>query len=84
MNKGKCNFFIEHTDLQALYIIKQRLSFSPNIVARSPRARDVGKDIKPTYVLIVSSKNDIENLIQFLDSEQVAPLAGHKLMQYKD
>lgn len=84
MNKGKCNFFIEHTDLQALDIIKKRLSFSPKIVARSPRARDVGKNIKPTYVLIVSSKNDIDNLIQFLDSEQVVSLAGHKLMQYND
>lgn len=84
MNKGKCNFFIEHTDLQALDIIKKRLSFGPKIVARSPRARDVGKNIKPTYVLIVSSNNDINNLIQFLDSEHVVSLAGHKLIQYND
>lgn len=84
MNKGKCNFFIEHTDLQALDIIKKRLSFGPQIVARAPRARDVGKDIKSTYVLIVSSKKDIESLIEFLDSDKIVPLAGHKLTQYND
>lgn len=83
LNKGKCNFFIEHTDLQALEIIKKRLSFGPSIVARSPRARDTGKYIKPTYVLIVSSKNDINNLIRFLDEGQVQ-LAGHKFSQYID
>nr|YP_009262038.1 LAGLIDADG endonuclease [Chrysoporthe austroafricana]AMX22113.1 LAGLIDADG endonuclease [Chrysoporthe austroafricana] len=84
LNKGRCNFFIEHTDLQALEIIKKRLAFSPKIVARSPRARDVGKNIKPTYMLIVSSKKDIESLIELLDCERVVPLAGHKLMQYTE
>jgi len=69
--------------LQALEIIKKRLSFGPSIVARSARARDAGKSIKPTYVLIVSSKNDINNLIQFLDREEVQ-LAGHKFSQYSD
>lgn len=84
MNKGRCNFFIEHTDLQSLDIIKKRLDFNPSIVARSARERDVGKNIKPTYVLIVSSKKDLGNLIEFLDSEHVVQLAGHKLIQYRE
>lgn len=35
LNKGKCNFTIEHTDLQALEIIKRRLSFTPKIIPRT-------------------------------------------------
>ena len=34
MNKNKCNFVIEHTDKQALEIIKRRLSFGPNVLER--------------------------------------------------
>lgn len=60
------------------------MCFGPKIVARSPRARDEGKNIKPTFVLIVSSIKDIVNLIRFLDSEHVVSLAGHKLIQYND
>ena len=54
------------------------------MLERAPRERDIGKDhIKSTYVLIVSSKSDINNLIQFLDNNVVS-LAGHKLMQYNE
>ena len=70
MNKNKCNFVIEHTDKQALEIIKHRLSFGPNVLERSPRSRDIGKEIKITYILIISSKKDIENLIVFLDNKE--------------
>ena len=70
MNKNKCNFFIEHTDKQALEIIKHRFSFAPNISQRSPRSRDIGKKIKTTYILIISSKKDINNLIEFLDNKE--------------
>lgn len=84
LNKDKCNFFIEHTNSLALELIKRRFSFGPNVLERAPRKRDIGKDhIKPTYVLIVSSKSDVNNLIKFLDSNEV-PLAGHKLMQYNE
>lgn len=84
LNKGKCNFFIEHTNSLALELIKRRFSFGPNVLERAPRERDIGKThIKPTYVLIVSSKSDINNLIQFLDSNVVS-LAGHKLIQYNE
>lgn len=43
INKTKCNFFIEHTDREALEIIKRRLEFGPNVLERSPRLRDIGK-----------------------------------------
>lgn len=84
MNKGKCNFVIEHTDKQALEIIKHRLSFGPNVLERSPRSRDIGKEIKTTYILIVSSKKDIENLIMFLDKKENEQLWGNKYSQYID
>lgn len=84
LNKGKCNFFIEHTNSMALELIKRRFSFGPNVLERAPRERDIGKDhIKSTYTLIVSSKSDVNNLIQFLDSNVVS-LAGHKLIQYNE
>lgn len=84
LNKGKCNFFIEHTNSLALELIKGRFSFGPNVLKRAPRVRDIGKNhIKTTYVLIVSSKSDVNNLIQFLDSNAVS-LAGHKLIQYNE
>lgn len=34
-------FCIEHTDKHGLELIKKRLGFGPNIIARSPRARDI-------------------------------------------
>lgn len=82
MNKNKCNFFIEHTDKQALEIIKRRLSFGPNVLKRSPRNQDSGKERKTTYLLIISSKKDIENLIIFLDNKDNIPLQGNKYTQY--
>jgi hypothetical protein len=84
MNKNKCNFFIEHTDRQALEIIKRRLSFGPNVLERSPRNRDFGKERKITYQLIISSKKDIENLIMFLDNKDNIPLQGNKYKQYNE
>ena len=80
LNKNKRNFCIEHTDENSLNIIKQKLCFG--VFKRAPRARDVGKVIKPTYRLIVSSKNYIDNLIAFLDDVNNIPLQGNKYIQY--
>jgi hypothetical protein len=82
MNKNKCNFVIEHTDKEALEIFKHRFSFGPNVIERAPRSRDIGKKIKTTYILIISSKKDINNLIEFLDNKENAQLQGNKLIQY--
>jgi len=82
LNKNKCNFFIEHTDKQALEIIKNRLSFGPNISERSPRDRDIGKIRKITYELVISSKKDIENLVMLLDNNDNILLKGNKYIQY--
>lgn len=60
INKSKCNFFIEHTDREALEIIKRRLEFGPNVLERSPRLRDIGKERK---TLSISSKKDIQRLV---------------------
>lgn len=82
LNKNKCNFFIEHTDKQGLEIIKNRLSFSPNVLERSPRDRDIGKIRKTTYQLVISSKRDLESLIMLLDNKENISLQGNKYIQY--
>jgi hypothetical protein len=35
LNKGKCNFYIEHTDKQLLELIRMRLDFGPNVLESS-------------------------------------------------
>ena len=75
-------FIIEHTDRQALELIKRRLSFGPNVLERSPRDRDIGKVRKITYQLSISSNDDINNLILLLDNKDNIPLQGNKYTQY--
>lgn len=85
LKKDKLNFCLEHTDKFALDLIKQRFSFGPNVLERSPRARDKNKpEIKKTYLLHISSKKDINNLIEFFDSDNTIKLQGNKLIQYND
>lgn len=84
LNKNKCNFFIEHTDKQALEFIKNRLCFGPNILERSTRDRDIGKIRKITYQLIISSKKDLNSLVTLLDNSDNIPLQGNKYIQYVD
>lgn len=79
---GKCNFNIEHTDKNALDLIKTRLSFGPIVSARSIRTKDTGGERKATYQLTISSKKDISCLIEFLESSSVLPLQGNKYNQY--
>jgi hypothetical protein len=80
VNKGKCNFMIEHIDKLVLEVIKSKLELGPNIIRRSSRERDIGKDIKGTYMLNISSKKDINTLISLLDDN--IRLKGYKLIQY--
>jgi len=84
LNKNKGNFMIEHIDKLALEVIKHRLRFGPSIIERALRARDRGKEIKTTYMLNISSKKDINNLIMFLDNKDNIPLQGHKYTQYNE
>lgn len=84
LNKNKCNFFIEHTDKQALELIKKRLSFGPNVLERSKRDRDIGKLRKITYQLNISSKKDLNSLTILLDNPENTPLQGNKYIQYVD
>jgi hypothetical protein len=73
---------IEHIDKLSLELIKHKFNFGPNVIERGTRARDIGKDVKKTYMLNISSKKDINNLILFLDNN--IPLQGHKLIQYNE
>jgi hypothetical protein len=79
---GKCNFIIEHTDKNALELIKTRLSFGPNVSDRSIRTKSTGGERKATYQLAISSKKDINCLVEFLESPSVLPLQGNKYNQY--
>jgi hypothetical protein len=82
LNKNRCNFFIEHTDKQALEIIKSRLCLGPNVLERSSRKRDIDKIRKITYKLNISSKKDISRLMELLNNKNNIPLQGNKYMQY--
>lgn len=82
LKKNKCNFIIEHTDKQALDLIKNRLCFGPSVLERSLRDRDIGKIRKTTYQLNISSKKDIESLVMLLDNNENIPLQGNKYIQY--
>lgn len=55
LNKGRCSFMIEHTDKNALDLIKHRLNIGPSVLERSARSRDEGKARKTTYQLNISS-----------------------------
>lgn len=84
LNKGKCNFYIEHTDKQLLELIRMRLDFGPNVLERSARDRDLGKVRKVMYQLNISSKKDINQLIMFLGNKDNIPLQGYKMVQYHE
>ncbi len=84
IKNNKLIFYIEHSDKDALEIIKKRLCFGPNVIKRSERARDIGKIRKEMFQLFISSKKDIENLIVFLDDKNNIPLQGYKNVQYNE
>lgn len=84
LNKGRCVLYIEHTDKLILEFIKYKLDFGPNVVKRGSRLRDIGKNIKQTYVLNISSKKDINTIVSFLDDKYNVKLQGEKLNQYNE
>lgn len=68
LRKGKCEFSIEHTDRNALELIKSTLDFAPKVSDKAIRSNTTGGIRKKTFILTVSSKNDINRLVAFLDS----------------
>lgn len=78
-HKGYLVFYIEHTDEDCLSFIKKRLEFSPNITFRDSRS----ENRKPTYVLHISSKKDINTIKEFCSNSKIAPLLGKKAEQFK-
>lgn len=80
-DKNKFSFYIEHTDKHVLGLIKYRFDFSPNVLKRSIRYRDLNKIRKICYQLSISSKKDIYKLINFLDNNNIS-LQGYKFEQY--
>lgn len=93
--KGHCVFSIEHTDLSVLILIKNFLNFGPAILSRGQRYYKAPRSAinefkenlpilrKATYVLTISSKKDLQSLIDLCENPNLIGLRGHKLIQYK-
>lgn len=77
--KGVFAFYIEHTDKNVLELIRKRMQFGPKVNFRA--GRQEGR--KDTYVLSISSKKDLESLIQFFSNDQIISLQGYKKDQYE-
>lgn len=84
LRNNKCNFCLEHTDKSSLDLIKSRLDFGPKVSERSLRTKASGETRKPTFMLTISSKKDIKNLIDFIENPLNSPLQGNKFNQYID
>lgn len=67
-------FFIEHTDDRIIYYIKDYFKFGPKVLVRTRDSR------KTTYLLNITSKQDINSLINFLENNDI--LLGYKKYQY--
>lgn len=75
-NKIYPRIVLEHTDQRVIDLIRDRLNIVPKIISRTRDQR------KPTYMLFITSKKDINNTVEFLN--RVDSLVGHKLIQYEE
>jgi len=73
-------FQIEHTDKKVLEIIKSRFRFTPTIFERAERSINQ----KKTYSLYISSKLDINTIIEFCYNPTLNGLLGNKNIQFKN
>ena len=80
----RLEFSIEHTDRWALELIKYRLSISSNVVNRAKRLIGSGGYRKDTYILYISSKENISSLIKLCSNSLLNKLEGNKLKQFSD
>jgi len=55
------------------------MQFGPKVNFRASRKE--GR--KDTYMLYISSKKDLESLINFFSNDQIIPLQGYKKDQYE-
>ena len=78
--KGYLILYIEHTDRQALELIKRRLNFSPNIIDRGTR----NNTRQNTYALSISSKTDISSIYNLCQNPLLNKLQGYKLVQFNN
>lgn len=74
-NNSVFRFYIEHTDKEVLLLIRMRLGLTLEVITRPVRGNR-----KQTFVLSVSSKEDIQEVITFIDNHPY--LIGKKLEQY--
>lgn len=76
-SRGKKEFCMEQVDRRVMELIKLRLGFKPSIIVKDRRG-DREKS-KVCYEIRISSRKDINNLIEFLDGEE-GSLLGNKLL----
>ena len=89
MNSKRLEFSIEHTDRWVLELIKYRLSISSNVVHRTKRSlaspgAAMGGSRKDTYILYISSKENISSLIKLCSNPFLNKLEGNKLKQFSN
>jgi len=78
--RRRLEFSIEHTDRFALELIKKRLDISSNVIIRPKRSLRR----KETYILYISSRNNISSLIKLCTDPLLSKLKGNKLKQFNN
>nr|CBY89748.1 putative LAGLIDADG homing endonuclease [Pycnoporellus fulgens] len=73
-------FNIEHTDKNALELIKKRLDLTPNVLDKGNR----NNTRKNTFSLTISSKKDISSIRELCENPSLNKLEGQKLLQYNN
>lgn len=79
-NIKRLEFSIEHTDRKALELIKEKLAITSNIFNRAKRSQNR----QETFILQVSSKENINSIIKLCDSPLLNKLEGNKLIQFNN
>ena len=72
----KPQIFLEHTDEWAVNFFKNHLNIGPKVQSKLRINR------KPTFTLKITSKNDLVNIINFIEKHN--NILGYKLIQYKN
>lgn len=79
-SRGHLVFNIEHTDKNALELIKKRLDLTPNVLDKGNR-NNTRKNI---FSLTISSKKDISSIRELCENPCLNKLEGQKLLQYNN
>lgn len=74
--------FLEHTDKDIMYYIKEHLNLGPSVLERTRKNEEKGGLRKTTYILSISSKKDLNTINTLLSKTDF--LLGNKKLQYDE